>query len=239
MSDRGSGLSHVIIGYATAVQYNALGRYHEALGAVQDCVEANVSDEVPWALPEAIEAAVRTQNPLLAKKALERLPAAGTDWGLGVATRSRALMTGDARQAEDLYLEAIGTLGRTTIATDLARAHLVYGEWLRRERRRGDAREQLRTAHAMFASMGAEAFADRAARELRATGEHPRNRSAATTPRLTPQQAQIAQLASAGLSNPEIAAQLFISRRTVEYHLQNIFTELGITSRTQLPHSSY
>ena len=117
------------------------------------------SDEVPWALPEVIEAAVRTQNPLLAGKALERLPTAGaatsTDWGLGVATRSRALMTGDARQAEDLYLEAIGTLGRATIATDLARAHLVYGEWLRRERRRGDAREQLRTAHAMFASMGA------------------------------------------------------------------------------------
>ena len=243
MADRGSGLGHVIIGYATAVQYNALGLYHEALRAVKDCVEANVSDEVPWALPEVIEAAVRTQNPLLARKALDRLPAAGaaagTDWGLGVATRSRALMTGDARQAEDLYLKAIGTLGRTTIATDLARAHLVYGEWLRRERRRGDAREQLRTAHAMFASMGAEAFADRAARELRATGEHPRKRSAAITPRLTPQQAQIAQLASAGLSNPEIAAQLFISRRTVEYHLQNIFTELGITSRTQLPHSSH
>ena len=148
-------------------------------------------------------------------------------------------MTSDARHAEDLYLEAIDRLGRTTIAVDLARARLVYGEWLRRERRRGDAREQLRTAYGMFASMGAEAFAGRAARELRATGEHPRKRSAGTSPQLTPQQAQIAELASAGLSNPEIAAQLFISPRTVEYHLGNIFTKLDIASRTQLPRSSH
>jgi DNA-binding CsgD family transcriptional regulator len=148
-------------------------------------------------------------------------------------------MTGDARQTEDLCIEAVSRLGRTSIATDLARAHLVYGEWLRRQRRRGDARQQLRTAHEMFAAMGAEAFAGRAARELRATGEHPRKRSPGTTSPLTPQQAQISELASGGLPTREIAAQLFLSPRTVEYHLQNIYTKLDITSRTQLPRSGH
>jgi len=159
----------------------------------------------------------------------------GSEWGLGVIARCRALTTSGTRQAEDLYTEAVSRLGRTSIATDLARAHLVYGEWLRRQRRRGAAREQLRTAHGMFAAMGAEAFAGRAARELRAAGEHPRKRSPGTTSQLTPQQAQISQLASGGLSTREIAAQLFVSPRTIEYHLQNIFTKLDITSRAQLP----
>jgi DNA-binding CsgD family transcriptional regulator len=193
-------------------------------------------------LPEVIEAAARTASPLVAARATELLAATaegGPEWGLGVLARCRALTTSDTRQAEDLYTEAISRLGRTSIATDLARAHLVYGEWLRRERRRGDAREQLRTAYGMFAAMGAEAFAGRAARELRATGEHPRKRSPGAASPLTPQQAQIAQLASAGLSTREIAAQLFVSPRTVEYHLQNIFTKLDITSRAQLPRAGH
>jgi DNA-binding CsgD family transcriptional regulator len=239
MTAYGSGLALVVIDYATAIQYNALGRYDMALAAARTCVDTEVPADAQWVLPEAIEAAVRTRDLLLAAKALERLAAAGAaaghEWGLGVMARCRALMTSDAGQAEGLYREAIGRLGQTSIAVDLARAHLVYGEWLRRERRRGDAREQLRTAYGMFAAMGAEAFADRAARELRAAGEHPRKHSADTRAQLTPQQAQIAQLASAGHSNPEISAQLFISRRTVEYHLQNVFTKLGVTSRTQLP----
>jgi DNA-binding CsgD family transcriptional regulator len=239
---RGQGLA--VVEYATALQYNALGRYDVALDAVRECVDARVSVVAPWVLPEVIEAAVRSDSPLVAARAIELLAAAavagGREWGLGVVARCRALMTSDDRQAEDLYTEAISRLGRTSIATDLARAHLVYGEWLRRERRRGDAREQLRTAYGMFAAMGAEAFAGRAARELRATGEHPRKRrSAGTTPQLTPQQAQIAQLASAGLPTREIAAQLFVSPRTIEYHLQNIFTKLDITSRAQLPRAGH
>jgi Bacterial regulatory proteins, luxR family len=160
-----------------------------------------------------IEAAARTTSPVVAAKALELLAqsaAGGPDWGLGVLARCRALITSDAGQAEDLHTEAITRLSRTSIATDLARAHLVYGEWLRRQRRRGDAPDHLRTAHEMLAAMGAEAFAARAARELRATGAHPRKRSAATTSQLTP--------------------------RTIEYHLQNIYTKLGITSRAQLIH---
>jgi DNA-binding CsgD family transcriptional regulator len=233
-----SGQGLAVVDNATALQYNALGRYDLALDAVRDYADARVSAVVPWVLPEVIEAAARTGNRLVAAKAIELLEATaagGDDWGLGVIARCRALITGDARPAEDLYTEAVSRLGRTSIATDLARAHLVYGEWLRRQRRRGDARQQLRTAHEMFAAMGAEAFAGRAARELRATGEHPRKRSPGTTSPLTPQQAQISELASGGLPTREIAAQLFLSPRTVEYHLQNIYTKLDITSRTQLP----
>jgi DNA-binding CsgD family transcriptional regulator len=234
---RGQGLA--VVDYATALQYNALGRYDVALDAVRECADARVSAVAPWVLPEVIEAAARISSPLVAAKAIELLAAAtaagGHEWGLGVIARCRALMTSDTRLAENLYTEAISRLGRTSIATDLARAHLVYGEWLRRERRRGDAREQLRTAYGMFAAMGAEAFAGRAVRELRATGEHPRKRSPGTTSQLTPQQAQIAELASAGLPTREIAARLFVSPRTIEYHLQNIFTKLDITSRAQLP----
>jgi DNA-binding CsgD family transcriptional regulator len=234
----GSGLGLAILDYATALQYNALGRYDLALAAVCDYTDPCASVLAPWVLPEVIEAATRTASPHAAALAIELLEAAaagGDDWGLGVIARCRALITGDARPAEDLYTEAVSRLGRTSIATDLARAHLEYGEWLRRQRRRGDARQQLRTAHEMFAAMGAEAFAGRAARELRATGEHPRKRSPGTTSPLTPQQAQISELASGGLPTREIAAQLFLSPRTVEYHLQNIYTKLDITSRAQLP----
>jgi DNA-binding CsgD family transcriptional regulator len=173
----------------------------------------------------------------LAADALERLSAmtraSGTDWALGIEARSRALLS-DGDAAEHLYLEAIDRLGRTSIRVELARAHLLYGEWLRRERRRLDAREQLRAAHEMFTGMGVEAFADRAARELLATGERARKRTVETREDLTPQEAQIARLARDGLSNPEIGARLFISPRTVEYHLHKVFGKLGISSRNQL-----
>ena len=163
----------------------------------------------------------------------ERTGAAGTDWALGVRASSRALLT-DGQAAEPLYREAIERLERTRIAVQLARAHLVYGEWLRRENRRVDAREHLRAAHEMFSQAGAQAFADRAQRELLATGETARVRSEETRDVLTPQEAQVARLAREGLSNPEIGAQLFISPRTVQYHLRKVFQKLEISSRNQL-----
>jgi DNA-binding CsgD family transcriptional regulator len=152
---------------------------------------------------------------------------------MGIEARSRALLSG-GEVAEHLYREAIDRLGCTRVRVALARAHLLYGEWLRRENRRTDAREQLRTAHQMFTSMGAGGFAERAARELGATGERVRKRTAYTPAQLTARESQIARLAGEGLSNPEIAAQLFMSRRTVEYHLNKIFTKLAISSRNQL-----
>jgi ATP/maltotriose-dependent transcriptional regulator MalT len=186
---------------------------------------------------ELIEAAARSGVPEQAEAALERLSdstdASGTDWALGVEACARALLS-DGRTAERLYCEAIDRLSGTRIRFGLARAHLVYGEWLRRENRRTDAREQLRTAHEAFVSMGADGFAARAARELGATGERVRKPTTVTPTPLTPQEAQIAQLASDGLSNPDIAAQLFVSRRTVEYHLNKIFSKLGISTRNQL-----
>ena len=159
--------------------------------------------------------------------------AAGTDWALGVQARSRALVSED-EAAEALYREAIERLGRTRVRVELARAHLVYGEWLRRERRRVDAREQLRTAYEMLSEMGAEAFAERARRELAATGETARKRTDETRDELTAQEAQIARLARDGRTNPEIGAELFISPRTVEYHLRKVFTKLDISSRQEL-----
>jgi len=159
--------------------------------------------------------------------------ASGTDWALGIEAGARALLS-EGAAAEDLYREAIDRLGRTSVRAVLARAQLVYGEWLRRERRRTDAREQLRAAHDMFAAMGAEAFAARAARELHATGETARRRNAQTRDELTAQEAQIARLARDGLSNPEIGARLFISPRTVQYHLHKVFTKLEISSRSEL-----
>jgi DNA-binding CsgD family transcriptional regulator len=190
-----------------------------------------------WALPELIEAATRTGQTQLAADALGRLAEAAsvgqTDWGLGIYARSQALLR-DGEDAERCYREAISRLGRTGFRPELARAHLLYGEWLRRQRRRADAATQLRTAHEMFDTIGMRAFAERARRELRATGETARRRTASPHEQLTPQEAQIAQLARAGLSNPEIAAQLFLSPRTVEYHLAKVFTKLDITSRRQL-----
>jgi DNA-binding CsgD family transcriptional regulator len=191
-----------------------------------------------WVTVELIEAAVRIGMTEAAASAYDRLEemtsASGIHWGVGIRARSRALLSA-GKPAERLYREAIDCLGATRLRVDLARAHLLYGEWLRRERRRGDAREQLRTAYGMLEAMGAAAFAERARRELRATGEIAHKRSAPAQPdELTAQEAQIARLARDGLSNPEIGARLFISARTVQYHLGKVFAKLGITSRGQL-----
>jgi len=191
-----------------------------------------------WALVELVEAAVRSGAVGDANAALSHLReaahAGGTDWGRGIEARSRALLSeGDA--AERLYREAIECLGRCRVRADLARAHLVYGEWLRRERRRVDARAEFRTALEMLESMGMEAFAERARRELRATGETARSRTVVTSDQgLTAQEWQVARMAREGLSNPEIGARLFISARTVQHHLRKVFTKLGINSRSQL-----
>jgi DNA-binding CsgD family transcriptional regulator len=188
---------------------------------------------------ELIEAAVRAGTPELAAEAHQRLldmtQASDTDWGLGIAARSGALLTGDAG-AESLYREAIERLGRTRLRPELARAHLLYGEWLRRQRRRLDAREQLRTAHELFTDFGIEAFAERARLELEATGERARKRIVETQDELTPQEAQVARLAAEGRTNREIAAQLFITTNTVDYHLRKAFRKLDVKWRTQLVH---
>ena len=190
-----------------------------------------------WALPELIEAAVRSGNADLAIEPMARLAestqAGGTDFGLGIEARSRALLS-DGDTAERLYREAVERLSRTRYRPELARAHLLYGEWLRRDRRRTDARAQLRIAHDMFDAMGMEAFAGRAGRELRATGETVHRRTARTPSTLTAQEAHIARLACEGHTNSEIGAQLFLSARTVEWHLRKIFTKLGIGSRREL-----
>jgi RNA polymerase sigma factor (sigma-70 family) len=190
-----------------------------------------------WGLPELVEAAVRSGTPELAAGAHARLldmtRASGTEWALGLAARSEALLT-EGRGAEALYVEAIERLGRSRMAVDLARAHLLHGEWLRRQRRRVDARRELRVAHGLFSEFGMDAFAERARIELEATGEHARRRSAETIDELTPQESQIARLAADGNTNRQIAAQLFISSSTVEYHLRKAFRKLDVSSRMQL-----
>jgi DNA-binding CsgD family transcriptional regulator len=217
--------------------HNGLGRYEEAFAAARQASEHNHLYVSIWALPELIEAAVRTGVTKVAADALERLAqrtqAGGTDFGLGIEARSRALLS-EGEAAEGYYGEAISRLGRSRRRPELARAHLLYGEWLRRERRRVDAREHLRIAHGMFEAMGMAAFAGRARRELQATGERARPRGPGAPEVLTPQEAQIAQLVAGHLTNREIAARLFISASTVEYHLRKIFRKLGVTSRTQL-----
>ena len=218
--------------------YNGLGRYEDAIGPAE---RASEHPEDLWfhnfGLVELIEAAVRNGEAEQAAHALGRLSemtrAGGTDWALGIEARSRALLN-EGEAAERLYREAIDRLSRTRVRTELGRAHLLYGEWLRRERRRLDAREQLRTAHEMFVGMGVEAFAGRAERELVASGERARKRTVETREDLTAQEAQIARLARDGLSNPEIGARLFISPRTVEYHLHKVFAKLQIGSRIEL-----
>jgi DNA-binding CsgD family transcriptional regulator len=222
--------------YATAVLRNGLGHYRVALAAVQGASQYEELLSV-WLLPELVEAAARSGERQLAAAALQRLAertrASGTDCGLGIEARFRALLS-EAEVAERLYREAIDRLSGTRAATDLARARLLFGEWLRRERRRLEARRQLRTAHELFTSMGAEAFAERAARELLATGERARRRTVETASQLTAQEAQIARLAYEGHSNSEIGARLFISPRTVEYHLHKVFSKTYFSSRSQL-----
>jgi DNA-binding CsgD family transcriptional regulator len=234
----GQGVAAAFAHWAEAVLYNGLGRYEQAESAARRATARTVHPlpEI-WALPELVEAAVRRGETELAHDALTRLAAAtqpyGNDFALGIELRSRALLS-DGAAAEHLYVGAIDRLHRAELRPDLARAHLLYGEWLRREGRRADARARLRTAHSMFETIGMEAFAARAGRELAATGEKVRKRSPETRDQLTPQEQQIAQLAKEGLSNPEIGARLFLSPRTVEWHLRNVFTKLGISSRTQL-----
>ena len=234
-------------GQGTAVQYahwansvlmNGLGRYEEALAAAVEATEGTPELFVAmWALGELIEAATRTGNAEQARDALARLGeqtlASDADWALGIYAHSHALLS-EGAAAERLYREAIDRLGRTRLRPNLARAHLLYGEWLRRENRRVDARAELRAAHELFVTIGMEAFAERARGELLATGEKVRKRAAETRDELTPQERQIARLARDGLSNPEIGAQLFLSPRTVEWHLHKVFAKLGIRSRREL-----
>ncbi|HVS44335.1 MAG TPA: LuxR C-terminal-related transcriptional regulator [Candidatus Dormibacteraeota bacterium] len=237
---RGEGMALSMARWATAAMCNGRALYDEAFGAAQQALEN--PDELwysPWAMVELIEAASRTGHTVAAATALERLArstgASGTDWGGAVEARSRALVS-QGEVAETLYREAIERLAPTATRFDLARTHLVYGEWLRRERRNLDAREQLRTAEELFTQFGMEGFAERARVELRATGEHVRKRNVETQSDLTAQEAQISQLAARGATNQEIAAQLFISPSTVEYHLYKVFRKLGVRSRTQLAH---
>jgi DNA-binding CsgD family transcriptional regulator len=234
----GQGAAHQYACWAKAVLMNGRCRYDDALAAA-----AQASEEIPelyiatWGLCELVEAATRTGDVELAERALVRLGAqfdcSDADWGLGLWARARALLS-EHEAAEPLYREAIDRLGRTRLRPDLARAHLLYGEWLRREQRRADARAQLRTAHELFVTIGMEAFAERAGTELQGTGERVRKRTVETRDDLTAQELQIARLARDGLSNPEIGARLFLSPRTVEWHLRKVFAKLAIRSRQEL-----
>ena len=234
---RGEGYSVGILAWITALLHNGHGRYGEALAAAHRACEHEDVIAYGWALVELVEAGVRVSRRDEATAALERLSerarASGTEWALGIEAGSRALLT-DGDGAERLYQEAVERLAGSRGVVHLARARLLYGEWLRRENRRVDAREQLRAAHEMFSSIGAEGFAERARHELLATGETARKRSDDARGVLTPQEAHIARLAREGLSNPEIGAQLFLSPRTVQYHLRKVFLKLDITSRSQL-----
>ena len=236
-STRGEGAALTCVEYAKAVLYNGRGDYALAAEAADS---ASAVDEIvisPWALYELVEAAVRSDQRERAAVAADRLSematASASDWARGAATRSRALLA-QGGAADDLYCEAIELLSRTRMATHLARARLVYGEWLRRENRRVDARTQLRAAYEAFGAMGVQAFCERARRELQATGEKVRQRNDNAHADLTPQETEIAQLAREGRTNPEIGAQLFISARTVEWHMGKVFAKLEISSRREL-----
>jgi DNA-binding CsgD family transcriptional regulator len=235
---RGEGLWLASTDWGSAVLYNGLGRYDEALAAAERAADDPHGLGTPmWLLSDLVEAAVRSGRPERGAGPLARLTeiaeANGTEWSLGLLARSRAML-GEAQAAEPLYREAVERLGRTRVSVAHARALLVYGEWLRREHRRVDARAQLRAAHDLLTDAGMEAFAERARRELLATGETVRKRTVETLDELTPQEVQIARLAAERQTNPEIGAQLFLSPRTVEWHLRKVFGKLGISSRKEL-----
>ncbi len=239
VTERGEGAGLAFADYARAVLYNGLGRYQAALAAATsvDAFETEGFVIYTAGLVELIEAAARSGVPERAKDALDRLTDAtntnGTDWALGIQARSRALLSSDD-VAESHYRQAITRLAKTRIRPQLGRAHLVYGEWLRRQNRRVEARDQLRLAYDLLTAMGVEAFAERARRELVATGETVRKRRLETAADLTAQETQVARLAGDGFSNQEIGARLFVSPRTVQYHLRKVFQKLDITSRGQL-----
>jgi DNA-binding CsgD family transcriptional regulator len=226
-----------VIAYAQAVLSNGLGRHEAAGDAVWRAFERDPVGRGPFLVTELAEAASRTGDVARVEAAAEwlaeRTRVVPSEWALGIEARVRAFLA-DGQAADDLYRESIARLERTRVRMEVARSHLLYGEWLRRERRRVDARAHLHTAHDMLAAMGAGAFAQRARRELLATGETVRKRTVQTRDDLTPQEAQIARLARDGLTNPEIGARLFISPRTVQYHLRKVFTKLGVSSRSQL-----
>ncbi len=234
---RGEGCAVTAAEYATAILYNGLGEYELAFESAQKAVAADEIATSSWALCELVEAAARSGRHAVARESLdqlcERTSASGTTWAKGTEARARALLE-DGESAEHLHGEAVDALGQSRMAAHLARAQLSYGEWLRRENRRVDAREQLRRAYDVFATMGANGFADRARRELLATGEKVRKRRDDTRDELTPQEKQIARLAREGRTNPEIGAELYISPRTVEWHLRQVYTKLGISSRKGL-----
>jgi len=234
----GEGMTAARAHWAAAVLYNGLARYAQAAAAARRAADvAQHHWMYMWVLPELVEAAAYTGDYELARDAVERLARTtqpcGNEFALGMEARSRALVS-DGEIADDLFREAIERLGHSPIRPELARAHLLYGEWLRRENRRADAREQLHAAHEMFAAIGMEAFGERARGELLAAGERVRKRRVETRDDLTTQEWQIARLARGGLSNPEIGARLFLSPRTVEWHLRNVFNKLDIRSRREL-----
>jgi DNA-binding CsgD family transcriptional regulator len=236
-AERGEGLALTVAEFLSGTLYNGLRRYDDALAAVGPAEPFVAEGPAIWSLTELIEAAVRSGQPERARRAFELLAettrAAGTDWALGIEARCRALLE-EGDDADALYQEAVERLGRTSIRVQLARTHLLYGEWLRRERRRLDARTQLRTAYELFQEFGVDGFAERARLELEATGEHARKRTTETLGQLTQQETQIARLVVEGYTNREIASRLFISPRTVDYHLHKVFRKLGVKSRTQL-----
>jgi DNA-binding CsgD family transcriptional regulator len=239
---RGEGLALTITDFLSGTLYLGLGRYDAALTAVGQAERYHEEGAAIWSLIELIEAAVRSGQPQLAEGAMERVTemtlASGTDWALSTEARCRALLSeGDAADTDALYRSAIEHSRSTSLRVHLARAHLLYGEWLRRERRRADARKQLRTALEMFNAMGLEAFTGRAERALLATGERARKRTVETRDELTTQEAQVARLARDGLSNAAIGERLFISQHTVAYHLRKVFSKLDISSRNQLGHA--
>jgi ATP/maltotriose-dependent transcriptional regulator MalT len=235
---RGEGVGVNMMYWARSVLCNGIGRYHEAERAAAEAAADPLELGPPkWALVELVEAAARSGNAPAARAALEELSAmaaaSGTEWALGTEAGRRALLL-EGRAAEDLYQEGIDRLARTRLRLELARTQLLYGEWLRREGRRVDARAQLRTAHETLTAMGVKAFAERARHELLATGETVRKRTVDTAMELTAQEGHIARLAAQGLTNPEIGASLFLSPKTVEWHLRKIFSKLGISTRREL-----